>query len=320
MTFDFSTLKIHLPSFRQASHIWIAFSGGLDSHVLLCAMTELALQEKIGEIKAIHINHGWHEDAEKWGKYCEQVCKKLKINCQIITVDAQPKRGESPENCARAARYEAFASVMVEGDLLLTAHQQDDQAETVLLQLFRGAGVKGLASMPVITKFANGWHLRPLLSFSRQELEEYAAQKKLKWIEDDSNKNLRFDRNFIRHELMPHIRERWPQVTTTLTRVAENCAKANHLLQQMAEEDLLKVQGTQPNTLSIKKLLTLNETRWQNVFRYWLSQSNFSLPSHAQLQRVASDVLKSSPDAHPKVIWGNVIIHRYRGDVYAKPR
>lgn len=315
--FNADCLKTYLSNFQTAPQIWIAYSGGLDSSVLLHAMAKLASQEKIGVLKAVHINHGWHADAENWAEQCRHICEQLKIPCHVITVNAQSTRGESPEACARAARYAAFTSLISPGDYLLTAHQQDDQAETLLLQLFRGAGVKGLSSMPALIGFTTGYHLRPLLNFTRKELEDYAQQNKINWIEDDSNKNLRFDRNLIRHELMPHIQQRWPQVTTTLARAADHCAEAEILLQQLAQEDLLKVQGTQPNTLSINKLLMLNKARWQNVFRHWLHNLKFSLPSHAQLKRVANDILQSKTDANPNVSWGNVMIRRYRGDVYA---
>lgn len=313
-------LKNYLLQFQTASTIWIAYSGGLDSSVLLHLMAKLASQEKIGMLKAIHINHGWHVDAEQWAARCQKVCEELNISYQLIAVNAQPARGESPEACARAARYAAFASLLSSGDYLLTAHQKDDQAETLLIQLFRGAGIKGLASMPALTQFANGYHMRPLLNCTRQALEDYAKQNKLIWIDDESNKNLRFNRNFIRHELMPHIQQRWPQITTTLTRVASHCAEANVLLQELAEEDLLKVQGTQPNTLSVNKLLQLGDARWRNVFRHWLHNLKFSLPSQAQLERVEKDILRSGKGSKPIVTWGNVMIQRQRDDIYASIR
>jgi len=309
-------LKNYLSCFKQAPNIWIAYSGGLDSQVLLHTMFELAQSEKIGKLHAIHINHGWHIDAEKWAEYCQQVCEKLNIPCHILSINAKPKAGESLEAYARFARYEVFKTLMLAGDYLLTAHHKDDQAETLLLQLLRGAGVKGLASMPKLKPFGGGYHLRPFLAVSRTELEKYSQQKKIIWINDDSNQNLRFDRNFIRHEIMPSIQQRWLQASTTLVRAAEHCAEAALLLEELACEDLLKIQGEHPNTLSIQKISKLSQSRWHNVFRYWLQQKNLALPTKAQLQQVTKDILQTKADANPVVNWSNVIIRRYRDDIY----
>jgi tRNA(Ile)-lysidine synthase len=314
------SLDCYLPYFQTAPHVWIAYSGGLDSAVLLHAMHALAQQYKLPNLQAIHINHGWHPDAAQWAIQCQTICQQLTIPCHVMSVNAQPARGESPEACARTARYAAFASLISANDCLLTAHQQDDQAETLLLQLFRGAGVKGLASMPTVTKFAAGLHLRPLLSCSRKMLENYAQQHNIEWIQDDSNQNLRFNRNFIRHELMPHIQERWPQIATTLTRVAGHCAEADSLLQQLAAEDLAQVQGITSDSLSASKLRLLGELRYRNVLRYWLHSLNFSLPSKAQLQRIEKDILHSKNDAKPNVSWGNVTLSRHRDNIFVSTR
>lgn len=298
--------------------LWIAYSGGLDSQVLLHALATLGKEEKIqNPIHAVHINHGWSENAKQWAHYCEKTCTDLQVPCTVIEVDAKPQKGESPEASARTARYNAFAKLLNSGDYLLTAHQQDDQAETLLLQLLRGAGVKGLSSMPVIIHFGSGYHLRPLLLNSRAELHQYAKEKKLSWIDDESNQNLRFNRNFIRHEIMPTIRQRWPQATKTLTRVAEHCAQAHLLLEELARIDLCKTQGSKPNTLSIQKLLALSTARWQNLFRYWLQQQDLTLPNKAHLQRIATDILQSKKDANPQVKWDEIIICRYDDDLYA---
>lgn len=313
-----SQLRSFLQQFPNTQRFLIAYSGGLDSHVLLHALANILPKEKL---KAVYINHGWHKDAEQWGEHCQQVCQDLNISCEVVKVDAQPKQGESAEECAREARYAAFANLVQTNDCLLTAHQQNDQAETLLLQMFRGAGIKGLASMPVITSFALGYHARPLLNYARTDLEAYAKQHHLKWIEDDSNKNLRFDRNFIRHQILPEIQQHWPQVTKTIARVAEHCAEAELLLEQLAQQDLAIVgaQHAAP-VLSISKLLNLNPARLHNVLRYWLRQLGFAVPSQMQLQHIETDVLQCNADANPVVAWGEVEVRRYRDDLYALPK
>jgi tRNA(Ile)-lysidine synthase len=320
--FESLHLATLLKRFAQTQQFWLAFSGGLDSTVLLHALTKLP--EKI-PLRAIHINHGWHPNADQWAQQCAAFAEKLGVTCDVITVDAKAQQGKSPEAVARTARYQAFASVMQKNDCLLTAHHQDDQAETLLLQLMRGAGVKGLAAMPEISEFAHGSHLRPLLNFSRANLEQYAQENNLTWIEDDSNLNLKFDRNFIRHQLMPLLKQRWPSAPETLARAARHCAAADELLEELATKDLNSCRGERRSpagdqpvapTLIIKNLLQLNISQQRNVLRYWLQELNISMPSEAQLEHIQNDILHSREDADPKVSWGEVEVRRYQGELF----
>ena len=166
-------------------HLWLGYSGGLDSHVLLHALVELINTKQLNialpQLHAIHINHGWSSNAAIWDQHCQQVCRDLNVDYQSLTINAKATNGESPEAYAREARYAALANFINENDILLTAHQQDDQAETLLVQLLRGSGVKGLASMPRLSRFAKGWHLRPLLDFARDDLLAYAKQQRNFW-------------------------------------------------------------------------------------------------------------------------------------------
>ncbi len=310
-----------LPLFENITtqHLWLGYSGGLDSQVLLHALVELIKQQPLNftltQLHAVHINHGWSPHAPAWDHICQQTCQQLGVDYRAITVNAQPSLGESPEACAREARYQALASAIKQNDILLTAHQQDDQAETLLLQLLRGSGIKGLASMPQLTAFATGWHLRPLLNFSRADLLEYANQHGLKWIEDESNTNTRYTRNYLRHTILPELKQRWPQVNATIARTAEHCAEASQLLDELAQADLIKVQST-PHSLSCSALLTLSIERQKNVLRYWLRQLNIALPSTIQLQHILQDILTSKQDACPKVAWQSNAIRRYQDNLY----
>lgn len=315
--FNSSSLNYLLQYLHQGNRFYIAYSGGLDSHVLLHALAMLAKEKGImQQLQAIHINHGWNTKAETWAKHCQLVCKNLNIHCQVITVNAKPLTGESLEDTARNARYQALAECLSKDDYLLTAHHQDDQAETLLLQLFRGAGVKGLASMASMMPFASGHHLRPLLEYSRSQLYDYALQYKLQWIEDESNLDTSFDRNYLRQILMPHIKQRWPTISTTLNRTAQHCAIAQSLLEGLADQDLQQCDTTE-QTLSISALRLLSYERCCNAIRRWLQQLKFSSPTQAQLHRIVKDMLWSSDDRSPKVSWGGNEIRRYRDVLYA---
>ncbi len=313
LMFTHEKLRFLLEKYSDSVNFWISYSGGLDSQVLLHALKHLL---PVTRLRAIHINHSWHVDAIKWAERCQHSCEQLGIYCEVITVDARPKAGESPEAYARQARYKAIAKRIPAGDYLLTAHHRDDQAETLLLQLLRGSGLRGLASMPFCQPFAKAYLMRPLLKFSRAELYAYAKEQQLIWIEDSSNMDLRFNRNFIRHQVLTLIQQRWPQANKTLARTAENTSEAHCLLEEIAYEDWRAVQGPVFNTLIISCLLGLSVARRRNVLRYWLSRLNFPIPSQKQLQQIEA-LLVSKVDASPQVNWGGVQLRRYRDTLYA---
>lgn len=303
---------------------WLAYSGGLDSHVLLHLCAE-ALKNTSKQLKAIHVNHSLSPNALAWQKHCEKVCENLAIPLHCVQVNAAPQSGKSPEAVARELRYQVFRDLLQPGECLLTAHHQNDQAETVLLQLLRGAGPSGLAAMPELSTFAAGHLLRPLLSFSRQELLQYAEQQYLVWIEDESNFDTTYDRNFIRHQLMPLLQQRWPAVTTTLARVATNCAEAMHLLQILAAQDggvIIQLASSTSPPLALQRLRELDamdatHSRSRNVIRLWLKQQNFSIPSRIRLQQLHDDFIHAKPDANPYMRWDRVEIRRYHDALYA---
>ncbi|MCH9637629.1 MAG: tRNA lysidine(34) synthetase TilS [Candidatus Rickettsiella isopodorum] len=310
--FTHEKLQFLLKQYPASICFWIAYSGGLDSQVLLYALNRLLPTKRL---RVIHINHGWHVDSIKWANVCRHTCEKLGVYCEIISVDTHPKSGESPEAYAREVRYSAIAKRIRPGDFLLTAHHRNDQAETLLLQLVRGSGLKGLVSMPFCQRFAKGYLIRPLLDFTRTELYEYAQKHHLTWIEDDSNRDLRFNRNFIRHQVLPVIQQRWPQADKTIARAAANLAEAHSLLDEVAHQDWSMVQGSAPNVLIISSLMKLSAIRRSNLLRYWLQQLHFSLPSQKQLKQI-DILLKSRVDASPQVNWKNIQLRRYRDSLY----
>ncbi|MFZ5592982.1 MAG: tRNA lysidine(34) synthetase TilS [Pseudomonadota bacterium] len=307
----------HLPSVRRW---WIAYSGGRDSTVLLHSIASLRPRLPDGlELRAVHVDHGLSRHSHEWARHCDAVCAMLDIPCQTRRVDAKPQPGESPEAAARQARYQAVAALIEADDGLLTAHHQDDQAETVLLQLLRGAGPHGLAAMPAHAPFAKGFIARPLLGFARHELAAYAARHGLSWVEDPSNSDTGFERNYLRHEIVPRLKQRAPACAATLSRAASHMAEAAVLLDELAEGDLQTVRGPQPDTLSVAGLLRLSEARRRNALRRWFKVLTLPVPWAAHLARIETDVLIAVEDSTPCVRWPGAEVRRYRGLIHALP-
>jgi tRNA(Ile)-lysidine synthase len=291
---------------------WLGFSGGLDSTVLLHAVWRLQPPQ---EVAAVHINHRLHSDADKWAAHCRQVCRDWNIRLEVLEVDARARPGESPEAAARQARYAAFQKLLAPGDYLLTAQHRDDQAETLLLQLLRGGGPAGLAAMPPVDRFGAGHLARPLLPFDRQSLQVYAEAEGLEWIEDSSNAVLGFDRNYLRHKVLPLLKPRWPGYTKTLARVARHQAEAAALLAEIADRDFASVRGGQPGTLSASGLREFSGSRRRNIIRHWLRKQALDLPTEAVLNQIMA-MLSAASDRSPAVAWKHTEVRRYRDDLF----
>ncbi len=264
-----------LAPWRNAPAWQIAFSGGLDSTVLLHLLASLANTETLPPLSAVHVHHGLQAAADLWPEHCQSVCDNLGVPLRVMRVQVQ--LGASLERAARDARYQAFAEVIGAGDVLLTAQHRDDQAETLLFRLLRGAGVRGLAAMPVQRPLAAGYLVRPLLDVSRAELEAYAEAHQLKWIEDPSNADSRFSRNYLRHRVLPVLTERWPQASANLARTAEHLSEAQGLLDELARMDLQAAHPASPfpwlqlPSLQLTSLRELSDARQRNALRHWLT-------------------------------------------------
>jgi tRNA(Ile)-lysidine synthase len=308
-----------LDLFAIHKKIFIAYSGGVDSHVLLHLIAGLCNDKKDIKLSAIHVNHNINPQSLLWQQHCQKICRKLGVTCLVRTIPRELKANDhSIEEILRKMRYEIFAQVLSKDACLLTAHQVDDQAETLLLQLFRGAGPKGLAAMPEKVRFAKGFFARPLLKQKRAEILLYATKYELNWIEDTSNAEIKFDRNFIRHRLLPMIKEKWPSVITTLNRVSRHCSEANELLEILGELDLER-RLTDKNIINVMSLKNLSLIRQKNVLRFWLQRLNLSLPSESKLLEVVRTVINSRYDKMPVVRWLGAEIRRFRSDLYAMP-
>ena len=303
----------------SSKKLLVGYSGGLDSHVLLHALAPLINSSQGFQIRAVYIDHGLQSIATQWAQHCLAICNNLSIHCDVIPLQLTIPQGESLEAVARKARYHAFSEILQEDEILLTAHHQDDQAETLLIQLFRGAGINGLAAMPMITTFAKAQHLRPLLDQSRQELEHYAQLNRLDFIEDPSNQDQHYDRNFFRHTIIPRLKKRWSSMGKVLARVAQHQAEAKSLLAEYIAEDLPLLTGKRAGTLSIQKLKLLSIARRKAIIRYFLDQKGFLAPSEKKLKHIISNVLNARQDATPFVHWPGVEVRRYQDDLYAIP-
>jgi tRNA(Ile)-lysidine synthase len=300
---------------RISSPICVALSGGLDSTVLLSALVGLGRSKT--DLRAIHIDHGLHQDAQSWSKACATLCAGLDVPYKSLSVDVSKDKGSSPEAQAREARYRALGKQLAGGEILMVAHHMDDQMETVCLQLLRGAGPAGLAAMPELAPFAGGWLCRPLLGNTRQELAAYARGRRLCWQTDPSNRDTAYDRNYIRHRLIPVLRERWPSASVTMSRSARHCAEAVELIDDLAMLDLARlVEGKR---LSTTGLSSLSPARQRNAVRFWLRNGGFAVPDSRRLQSILDTVVIAADDAVPEVIWEGVAVRRYRHFLYAMP-
>ncbi len=270
-------------------------------------------------VHAIHIQHGLQAEADQWAQHCANICQQLGIPLAIRHLNLQPEAGVSLEAMARDARYAAIAETLPDNGMLLTAHHADDQAETLLLQMFRGAGIDGLASMPTCRAWRQGWHARPLLSFPQTELQAYAAKHQLQWIEDPSNQNTQHDRNYLRHEIMPLLRKRWPGIPKTLSRSASHIAATLPNIHTQAEEALQQCLNPQ-GSLSIHALKKRDENLRAWVIRTWVRQNGHATPRQAHLAQIEQNLLNTAPDASPQVSWGEGVLRRYRDELWLTAR
>jgi len=308
-------LNSWLSLFQSKQTVWVAYSGGVDSHVLLHALVQLRNKRSKFHLKAIHIHHGLLPKADDWLEHCQSVCNILNVDIVDFKLQLKPQSGDSIEAIARQARYQKFSQTIEKDEIIVTAHHADDQAETFLLQLFRGAGLKGLSSIAVKMPFDSGTILRPFLHVSRDDILVYAKAHHLIWIEDDSNTNTRFLRNFLRREAIPLLKTKWPHFDKTLVRAATHITEADKLLSEFIGQDVAKVVK-EDGSISLEKLKNFSFIRQKNILRYWVYENNFLLPQEKQLNHVFKDVIDAREDAIPCVCWDGAEVRRYQNHLY----
>ena len=326
-----------LPGYPAVS-LCVALSGGLDSTALLAALAlaARAARRSRPQVRAVHVDHGLQPDSPLWSAHCRGLAASLGIGIEILAARIDRKRGDSLEAVARAARYALLAANLAPGEFLLTAHHEDDQLETVLLQLFRGSGLAGLAAMPELTRFASGWLARPLLTCTREKLAAWTTANAaawtgprashprtgsgvgsgavaVGWIEDDMNADERLDRNYLRRRVLPLIRERWSGVGPSVSRSARHAAEAQALLDALGRRDAER--AADGDSLAAGGLRALPPDRRRNALRFWIARSGHAVPDTRRLDEMCGPMLDARDDANPRVEWAGVCVQREGGRV-----
>lgn len=299
---------------------WVAYSGGLDSQVLLSLTLKAVPLE---QLRAIHINHGLSPQAASWQEHCQQYCEQHNIffECRKVEINKQINNLELQ---ARKARYAVFEALVQENDYLLLAHHEDDQLETVLYRLLRGSGPRGLSGIPVQRKLGRGTLLRPLLGSSKEGLREYAVNTGLSWVEDYSNNNTDFDRNYLRQKIVPQLKKRWPQAAASVQRSADLSWESELLLRELAIVDAGDFFEGYRTSLPLQFMQGKDHVRQRNLLRYWfhLLADAFAvpMPGFEELRRIVEEVIPAAEDAQPLVCWqhaGTVVqLRRFADKLY----
>ncbi|KLV08540.1 tRNA(Ile)-lysidine synthetase [Photobacterium aquae] len=290
----------------------LALSGGLDSRVLLDLMRRFLLQNS-GSCVAVYVHHGLSSNADHWAEQCRTWSEEAGIPCVVEHVQVAVGAGVSIEQSARDARYQALAKHICAGEVLLTAQHADDQLETFILAMKRGSGPAGLSAMPAYTPFAKGTHCRPLLGIPRSVIESYGCTYGLSWVEDESNRDERYDRNFLRHRITPLLTERWPGIRKAVARSAQLCGEQEALLQELLA-DRLALAMRPDRGLEIAELGS--ERQGKALIRQWLSVLGAQMPSQAQLEQIWHSVVTAREDANPQLCWASLSVRRFQNALY----
>ncbi|EHM51332.1 tRNA lysidine(34) synthetase TilS [Yokenella regensburgei] len=295
----------------------VAFSGGLDSTVLLHQLMCWRQQNPAIQLRAIHIHHGLSANADDWVIHCQQLCQQWDIPLEVVRVTLVDE-GKGIEAHAREARYAAFRTSLREGEALVTAQHQNDQCETFLLALKRGSGPAGLSAMPTVADFAGSELLRPLLNCSRDELLTWAQQHNLSWIEDESNQDDAYDRNFLRLRVVPVLTRRWPHFAQAVARSAALCGEQEQLLDELLAAELSALV-TDEGTLLLAPLESMSAVKRAALLRRWLSMHTRQMPSREMLGRIWQEVAQAREDAAPCLRLGDFEIRRYQQQLWWLP-
>lgn len=302
---------------QDCATLWVAYSGGVDSHVLLHLLASQA--DLKPRIVAVYVNHNLQMEAAQWGAHCQNQAELLGVAFRTVSVDGRAKSGESPEAAAREARYQALQALMNPGDAVFVGQHREDQMETLLLQLFRGAGIRGLSAMPSNTPFGCGRLLRPLLEIGKNNIEAYARHHSLQWVTDPSNHSRDYDRNFLRHDVIPILKQRWPALDKTIARSARHCAEAAFLLDNWSEAPFNAAFDSDHQTLDCDEITRRSHPEGNELLRRWLVHCTGQAPSEALLQHIRHDVIDARDDATPVIPFGNYHLKRYRNRLYCLP-
>lgn len=318
MSFEPTGLLANLDELEQvagkAQRYVIAFSGGVDSTALLLALSESCRHHQ-RPLLAIHVDHRLHADSAAWAEHCHSVCASLGVDFKCESVDVAADTGSGPEAAARKARYAAMTPYIEPGSWLLSAHHEDDQAETLLLNLLRGSGADGIAGIPALRRIGEGWIARPLLRVSRRDLIDYVAAAGVPTLHDPSNDEAIFDRNYLRNEVLPLLDARWPNAGARLARSAEYAREASELMAALAEIDIARLGGD-ASRLSVSGLRQFPLIRQKNVIRHAVYRCSLDAVPAKTLQSIVDELLPARDDAEPQVQWIDSEARRYRDALY----
>jgi tRNA(Ile)-lysidine synthase len=267
---------------------------------------------------AVHVDHGLQPDSASWVEHCRRIATALEVLFESLSVSVAAGSGQGVEAAAREARYAALQRLLQPGDWLLSGHHRDDQAETVLLNLMRGSGTTGLGGIPGARRLGGGWLVRPLLDTSRDELEAYAESHSLETLTDPSNLEQQFDRNYLRHEILPRLDKRWPDAANRIRRSATLAREASMLLAELAEIDRRQC-ADRADRLSITALGELSAERQRNLLRYLILEVGLPAPGAAPLEQIVAQLVVARADAQPLVTWPGACARRYRDRLYLLP-
>jgi len=268
----------------QNDSLIIAFSGGLDSSVLLFAAIQLYRQNKIPNLAAAHVNHGLQSSSNDWQNHCQQQCDSYQIACYSKQLNLSQLNKTSEED-ARNGRYQFFKELVEDGQTMAFAHHLNDQVETLLFRLFRGTGIHGMSGIPASRKLFKGQLIRPLLDFSREQLKAYAVDNKLQWIEDPSNQSSQYHRNFIRNKVVPLIQTKWPKASNSIANFSLLAKEQVSILDEVAKEDLNQIELT-PKTLCLEKLIKLSIARQKNLLHFWIKKKTASPTNGSDIEEL----------------------------------
>ncbi len=281
----YQSFQDNLKQNNTSLEILLGFSGGLDSCVLLHLLANIQTQLHF-KLKAIHVHHGLNPSADDWLNFCKEKCKFLDIEFYDVKVKINEKRSLGIEGEARELRYGAIKKK--QKGVVALGHHQNDQAETLMLQLLRGSGLKGLAGMPEFDEKRKFW--RPMLDMKKEQLEKYASENNIKYIEDESNEDINFDRNFIRKKVLPLIESRYPASIETISRSATNISEGHQINELLALDDSKNIMSDDGSYLLIESLNKLPNLRAINLIRWWLSFNNLLMPSKKNVEELFRQV------------------------------
>lgn len=301
----------------QHSRYLIAFSGGADSTALLALFAKSRQNRPHLRLRAVHIHHGLHAAADAWSAHCRRICEKLDIPLLIERVTVDAKNGI--EQGAREARYAAIQRLRHDDEIVATAHHLQDQTETFFLALKRGSGIKGLSAMQRESSLYDMPIFRPLLSFRKAELEDYLRAQSLDWIEDDSNRDNRYDRNFLRNQILPELRRRWADFDSAVSRSAQHCYEQDQLIRELLTPEFEKNYRKIDRTFALSGFADYRPNKQNALLRMWLTACRAPMPEKTQLTQLIRDVVFAKPDANPQFVLGERVIRRYQNRLYLTP-